>query len=142
MISRLLLGSVCAILMASAPRTTHAQTYYSYAFSKQYTVEITRENLKATPDWKENEEHPPLSARKAIVIATKLKDKLVKDSDDFTWKLQHASLTPADDDKWYWLVHFDAEFQGVSTGIPNHLRLVVLMDGTAIEPTVRNQRDK
>lgn len=142
MISRLLLALVCCILFASAPRTTHAQTYSSYAFSKQYKVEITRENLNASPEWKENEENPPLSARKAIVIATKLKDKLVKDSVEFKWKLQRASLTPAVNDKWYWLVHFDAEFQGGSSGIPNHLRLVVLMDGTAVEPIVKNQHEK
>lgn len=115
-------------------------TLYSYAFSKQYSVSITREALEKSPTWKDDVENPPLSARKAIALANELKDSLVKDSDDFKWTLQSASLQPAGDGKWYWLLHYDAIFRGASTGIPNHLRLVVLMDGTVIKPGIRDHR--
>jgi hypothetical protein len=112
----------------------------SYAFSKQYIVSITSETLEKSPTWKEDDENPPLPARKAIRLANKMKDSLVKDSKDYKWKLQSASLQPSDAGKWYWLVHYDAEFQGAgSTGVPDHLRLVVLMDGTVVKP-VTNAR--
>jgi hypothetical protein len=128
-------------LLALAPGTAHGQVYSSYAFDKRYSVAITDAALEASPDWEENEEHPPLSARRAIVLATKLKDKLVKDSAAYKWKLQQASLRPAGDAKWFWFVHFHAQYQeGFSTGVPHHLRLAVLMDGTAIKPTVTDRR--
>lgn len=120
-------------LRADTTQFEHA----SYAFSKQYIVSITSEALEKSPTWKEDDENPPLPARKAIRLANKMKDSLVKDSKDYKWKLQSASLHPSGAGKWYWLVHYDAEYQGSgSTGVPSHLRLVVLMDGTIIKPVV------
>lgn len=119
---------------------TTQYSHASYAFSKKYNVSVTSDALEKSPTWKEDDENPPLPARKAIRLANEMKDSLVTDSKDFKWKLQNASLQPADAGKWYWLVHYDAEFQGGSTGRPDNLRLVVLMDGTVIKPVIKDQR--
>jgi len=130
--------AIFALAVASLVVPARADTtFYRYAFSKQYIVSISREAMERTPSWKADAENPPVSARTAMKLANGMKDTLVKDSEDFKWTLKATSLQPAGNGKWYWLVHYDAEFPG-STGIPNHLRLVVLMDGTAIQPVVKD----
>ncbi len=134
--ARLVAAAVTMALLIAPSRAD--TTLSSYAFSKRYDVTISGDALEKSPAWKDDAENPPLSARKAIKLANEMKDSLVKDSKDFKWTLQSASLEPAGDGKWYWLVHYDAVFQGSSTGIPNRLRLVILMDGTVIKPVVRD----
>ena len=114
-------------------------TYFSYAFAKQYAETIPRKALEKSPSWNGESENPPLSARKAIKLANEVKDTVVKDSKEIKWKLREASLVPTDDEKWYWLVYYEGVAQGfVISGIPPHLRLVVLMDGTVIKPEVND----
>ena len=123
------------------PECSFAQiTRCSYAFSKQYCFTITDDALKAAPIWSEDADNPPLPARKAIKLATILKNELVKDTEKFKWKLESCSLEPAGNSKWYWFITFFAHYQGFSSGVPNHLQLIVLMDGTVIRPTIKNQR--
>jgi hypothetical protein len=131
-----LLATLTAALVASA--INFDITYYSYTTSKNYTITISREALANSPAWKDDQENPPLSARKAIKLANETKDSLVKDSKDYKWKLRDAALTPAGDEKWYWVIYYEAEFRGgASTGTPHFLRLVVLMDGKVVKPEVR-----
>jgi hypothetical protein len=136
--SRFLAAAVAVVFLASAARAEI--TLWSYAFAKKYTVTIIDEALKKSPAWENDAENPPLSAKKAIKLANEIKDSLVKDSKDFKWKLRSASLEPAGEDKWYWLINYEAQFQGFSSGIPNHLRLVVLMDGTVVKPEVKDDK--
>jgi hypothetical protein len=135
--SRLL--AIAATLAVSAAGLGFDRSVGSYAFSKQYWVTIPREALDKSPSWNDDADNPPLSARKAIKLATQMKDSLVKDSKDFKWVLSTASLEPVGDDKWFWLINFEAQFQGgLLDGHPHFLRLVVLMDGTVIKPQVKN----
>ena len=55
---------------------------------------------------------------------------------DGSWRLMAAELTPFDDDQglWYWLVRF--EYVVSAPDPPDELRLVVLMDGSVLEPTL------
>lgn len=111
-------------------------TIWSMAVEKSYTVTVTQEALQTSPCWADGEENPPLSARRAIVLATAKKDKLVSDSADWKWHLESASLHQVEEGRWVWLVHFEAyppSFGGIA-GAPPFLNLVVLMDGTIIEP--------
>ncbi|WP_254507973.1 hypothetical protein [Anatilimnocola floriformis] len=114
----------------------------SYAFSKVYLVTISAEDVERSPAWSDDAENPPISARKALQLALAMKNSLVKDQDNFKWQLKSAELTPTFDrpGKWYWLVTYEAIFQGGSTGMPPHLRLVVLMDGTVIKPVIKDQK--
>ena len=75
----------------------------------------------------------------AIKLADETKDSLVKDSKDYKWVLRSASLelVPDSGGKWFWLVNYEAEFQGGFSGVPYGLRLAVLMDGKVVKPEVK-----
>jgi hypothetical protein len=119
--------------------------WFSQADSRQFVVTITNQMIENSPVWADDDENPPLSARDAIKRANEIKNKLVQDSEMFKWKLASASLTPAKEKskKWYWLIYYKAEFQGINrAGYPDDLRLVVLMDGTVISPVIKAHAPK
>jgi hypothetical protein len=121
-----------------SPSISYDVSYHSYAISANYTVTVTREALAKSPLWKDDEENPPFSAKKAIKLANEMKDSLVEDSKDYKWKLDEATLKPAGGEKWYWLIRYEAQFQGgASIGVPPFLCLVVLMDGKVVKPEVK-----
>jgi hypothetical protein len=120
------------------------QSYSSYAFGKKYDFQITPEML-AKSSWDGKTDSPPLPVGKAIRLANALKNKLVKDSKDFKWHLISATLNNnwlSGSDagtKWWWSINYEAHVQmGMSTGIPDHLMVTVLMDGTVVEPKITN----
>jgi hypothetical protein len=136
---RFLAAAIAVAFLATVVRAE--LTICSYAFSKQYAVRVPDEALEKSPSWKDDAENPPLSAKKAIKLATEMKDSLVKDSKNYKWTLTSARLEPAGGGKWYWLIYYEAQFP-IGTGIPDHLRLVVLMDGKVIKPEVRKYPEK
>jgi hypothetical protein len=112
---------------------------------RAYSVTITNESLANSPTWDTSAQHPPLSARTAIELATARKDALVKDSETYKWALQFAALMPGNplmpgnDGKWYWRVDYRPVFQGgFACGHHGNLTVVVLMDGTVIEHEIRD----
>ena len=113
--------------------TGGSPTLMSYAAETKFSVSVP-ESLD--PKWNHNQLNPPLSARDAIALAIEKRKSLVDARPRFEWELQHASLCPADvaNGQWYWLVEFHEQFMGASSGYPANLRLVVLMDGTVVEP--------
>lgn len=86
----------------------------------------------------ESEENPPVSASKAIRLATKVKESLVKDNERCHWRMRSIDLQECGGDYWYWVATYEAMFQGAraTSGPPIQLRLIVLMDGTAITPAI------
>ncbi len=141
--TRFLAATVAVTFMAPTVRADISGiSFASYADSKQFKVKVTREALEKSPAWKDDAENPPLSARKAIKLANETKESLVKDSEQYVWKLRSVSLEPAGEGRWYWLVNYEAHVRrGGSTGIPPNLRLVVLMDGKVIKPEVKDYRN-
>ncbi len=134
-----------AVVVVSWLATNLGQADYhltSIAVGKQYVVTITQRALDESPGWDDKAENPPLSAKKALKLATDMKNSLVKDSDKLKWQLESLSLKPLPDGKWYWLANYEARNQGHIEGRPESLRLVVLMDGTAIQPEVMNARKR
>jgi hypothetical protein len=116
---------------------------HSYALGKHYIVAVTQKQLDKSPIWKDDAENPPLSARKAMKLTATMKDNLVKDTDRLVWKQEGASLEEAGDNRWYWLISYRASDPRPgtgSTGQPPTLRLIVLMDGTVIEPQVSKDK--
>ena len=112
--------------------------FTSHAFGKQYVVAVTDNALEASPVWRDDAESPPVSARKAVKLADALRVKLVKDSKDFKWKRESAEILFVDEpDRCLWHVHYEAHpVRGGETGIGPHLDLIVLMDGTILDPVV------
>jgi hypothetical protein len=130
-------SSVCADLQVT-----------SRAFGKEYKVTVTTEDWKRTPEWKKDQENPPVSARKALDLATAMKDSFVdtiSDSPsydpDFKWDFDSLRLKQYENKFWYWEVVFMARRNAPSTGFPSHICFVVLMDGTAPKP-VASERKK
>jgi hypothetical protein len=77
-----------AIVMVSSAASADAQTYYSYASyshvpSKQYVVTIPVAALEKSPAWTDDAENPPVSARKAIKLANEMKDRVVRNSNEY-----------------------------------------------------------
>jgi hypothetical protein len=114
----------------------------SDAFGKRYVVTISQPALDESPEWDAEADNPPLGARKALKLATDMKNSLVEDSEKFKWRLESLSLKPVPSGKWYWLANYEAWPRGQFEGRTERLRLVVLMDGTAIQPEVMNIRKR
>lgn len=138
---------ISAILVALLPSFAWCNdlshfSHFSYVPGKAYVITFTREDLAKTPAWHSDAENPPLSARKAITLADALREKLVKDSDEWHWMRAAASIQfDNESGRCYWLVRYEAESaDGVPlAGSPPHLRLVVLMDGTILKPKVHDK---
>jgi len=117
----------------------------SYAFGKVYNFKVTDELVRNSPDWAEESENPPLSARKAIALADKLATKTVKvpsklSKQGLIREMTSACLVPYSDigpRKWYWAVAYQWRPRvGASSGIKPYLHVVILMDGTVVIPEI------
>ena len=133
-------GGLVIALQLWSETIPRSMSFSSYPPGKQIVVKFTEQDLLRSPSWDEKSENPPVSAREAITLATKLRASLVKDTKKFTWNFESARLTPAGGDKWFWHVYYQAHFEGGSSGYPHELSLVVLMDGTVVTPTVTSRQ--
>jgi hypothetical protein len=107
-------------------------TLSSYAEGKRFDFEVTREQLLKTTAWKAEDDFPPLSPRKAEKLATIKFGKLIKNTKG--WERERISLqTIGDNERWFYVVEFSHHG---SDGPPPYFKIIVLMDGTVIEPKV------
>jgi hypothetical protein len=79
-----------------------------------------------------------VSPRKAIKAADELANRLIGKRVGFRRYLEEICLRPANGG-WVWLVRFEWHVTvGGETGIPDQFIVVVLMDGAAVQPKVRD----
>lgn len=96
---------------------------------------LTRDQLAKTPAWKEESEYPPLSPRKAEETALAMLQKIAGQRH---WLQPDISLRAFDvgrgsrDIRWIYVLHF--RYVGVMGFEGGFHNIIVLMDGTAIEP--------
>jgi hypothetical protein len=139
--SRLVRGVVIALIVLNvrAVPLLAGKGLASYAEGKQFFTAVKDEDLQATPKWEATDDNPPLSAHRAINLATAMKNLLVKDSENHKWEFEAADLHfDKYVDRWYWEVTFWALSKRGQ--LPQHwaeLQLVVLMDGKVIRPDVK-----
>ena len=109
-----------------------AAVFSSYVDGQQFDFAISHETLSSDPFWLDKNDAPPLPPRAAVRAATQLLPKLVKNAD--TWSLESVSLKPLLN-TWIYLVTFRPP---APTGISEiiQMRMVVLMSGEAVVPTV------
>ena len=109
------------------------------AFAKEYTFAVLEKVIKRSPRWPPDSENPPLAPRAAVRAAERIASRFVVADPPFQRRIATISLLPLEEDRWYWSVGFEWRPTGVvgGTGIPNHLDVPVLMDGTAVQPTVK-----
>ncbi|MDX1927994.1 MAG: hypothetical protein SFV81_15825 [Pirellulaceae bacterium] len=104
---------------------------------------ISTEEIEATPKWIESDSSPPVSARKAIDMATvKLPDVLFelfeKRGVRKEWEVDHVCLKRFDE-RWYWLVSFTRVIPpgAIGSGIQDESQIVVLMNGKVLLPKIK-----
>jgi hypothetical protein len=70
---------------------------------------------------------------------------MVKDTpgdEKWTWDLAAVSLIPCGNDRWYWLIEYQAIPDSGLAGRPANLSLVVLMDGSLVQPEAQDRSDR
>ena len=112
-------------------------TFNSFIPGKDIAVEVPD---SYGPKWMSNNNSPPLSAKKAIELAIDKRKSMFGTRQEHVWVLQHASLVPTDarNGHWHWRVLFFEEFKHASSGGPPCLELAVMMDGTVVEPSIKD----
>ena len=108
----------------------------SYVKTNRYDFTVTETEMAKTPVWREQDDHPPLAARKALRLARARLAELVTDSKD--WTLEALSLREWHDDQhWYYLAIFHAPLPpGGLKGVPVSMTIPLLMSGDAVKPKV------
>ena len=121
----------------------YAFEYFSFANGTSFNYRVTVKRMQAVPSWKDDAEHPPLSARRAIQLASDFRRRMVIAQKDHEWKFESAKLLPVDVEanQWVWVIRFeewpnDSRFDnGLGAGgMMGEFEVVVLMDGTVVQP--------
>lgn len=106
---------------------------------------ITDEALERSPPWRAAEANPPVAARKVIALAEAKRPKWATDipgDHGWKWRLRCLSLTPRENERWYWLVNYVAVPSDRGNAVEPCLFLAVLMNGTVVEPEPPPPRDR
>jgi hypothetical protein len=115
--------------------------WFGYMPGRKVTFRLRREVLSATPAWPESAANPPLAIRDAVASGQRRLRTLVEC--EVEWVL--TSIELIEDElaaRWYFKINFQQlrDNRGnsiVIMGKPYHLPVIVLMDGSAIEPVVQ-----
>jgi hypothetical protein len=115
--------------------------WFGYMPGRRVTFGARREALAVTPAWPESEANPPLAVRDAVASGQRRLRALV--DCEVEWVL--ASIELIEDSlaaRWYYKLNFKQlrDQKGndlVIMGKPYHLPVIVLMDGSAVEPVVQ-----
>lgn len=108
----------------------------------RYAINVTSELLKATPEWKAENEDPPVPAATAVRLAESEMRKLLGAPLPQEWvvELESAVLHRGAGNKWYWVVGFQARDASVNwTGRFPWLNVCVLMDNQVLKIEKRDK---
>lgn len=102
------------------------------AEGKQYVATLLIATLKRTPDWDDEDENPPLSARKARSLAQEVFDEIAPYGKEAECRAT-LKLRDDGDDKWFWVVYFTPlDGRGFQSTFP----IPVLFDGSVVRPEI------
>jgi hypothetical protein len=132
-----LLGSLCIIGALARPLVADIEIK-NYVENRTIMVKVNKERLLRTPVWRTEAVNPPVSPKRAIGLANEMRKALVKDTARFKWRFVSAKLVrDTESERWYWKIGFEARVRAAEPpDYPQELELVVLMDGTAVQPIV------
>jgi len=134
-----ILASLAAMMLVTpAYAQDTAASYRSDHAGKRYEFTVTHAQLQLTPDWAEDADNPPLSPRKALAQARTDLRTFLSLSDAAKWTHPKITLTEVGSPhKWMYIVEFEGPLPpNVSDGPVDQMRVLVLMDGTAIKPVI------
>lgn len=132
--------SIVSAIVGTAPSLCAAAggtIAYSRVGGKDYAAIITKKALSRSPEWRQEDENPPISARKAMKLAAKKKDLFFGDESK-EWRFESVSLTKLWEN-WYWVARYQPRAPSKAR---QELRIVVLMDGTVIQPTLADGTER
>lgn len=103
---------------------------------------ISTDQFKRQPKWLKDQENPPVSARQAIRLANSQLKGVEKELRlaKTTLRFKHASIESFGDDYWAWVVEYNEYFN--SDLLSGRVRIIVLMDGKAIAPSVKKPEEE
>jgi hypothetical protein len=131
---------MCAVLMCLTSGAVAAPDFVAFhvpsTYKQRYELKVMQSALDAAPMWREDQPNPPLAARQAIGMA---KEKLVKmHPESANWNLRTVNLTKLDaKGQWIYCIRFEVPERSPHM-IPTPFDMIVLMDGTVVEPVTRN----
>ena len=129
-----ILGAMILVTPAHAQDT--AASYRSDHAGKRYDFTVTYAQIQLTPDWNEDADNPPLSPRKALARARTDLRTFLPDAAKWT----HPKITLSEvgaPHKWMYIVEFEGPLPpNMVDGPVDQMRVLVLMDGTAIKPVI------
>lgn len=116
----------------------------SHAFGKTFKSTIDHDAFVKSPRWdQEKTDVPPVSPRKAISLAKKMRESVVKAPEDWQWHATTLLLFITGDNHCAWHVTFQALPVELEAGlVPEYqqVTLIVLMDGTVVKPVVTDEK--
>jgi len=110
------------------------EIWSSYVKTNRYDFTVQDDEIAKTPVWRERDEHPPLSARKALRLARARLAELISDSK--AWPLDKLSLTERSHGHWVYLAVFEFPHIPSPSGPSIKMTIPVLMSGVAVKPKV------
>jgi hypothetical protein len=96
-----------------------------------YFFECPRSRISGQPQWKPEEDYPPLPPKKAEAAAL-AQARLIR-PDITEWSSLRISLTRSDTGLWYYVITLAAGDARLRTGIPDYLEVPVLMNGETVQ---------
>jgi len=122
-------------LLLFAPQESSPASFSSYIDDQRFEFSISPSALSASPSWSDSEPFPPLSPRTAIAAAWEQLKVLGKNPEG--WRMNNVSLVPiGPEGKWLYLVELEEPPPRPDGGIHTSMRIVVLMDGKTVSPSV------
>ena len=133
----MILNPLLLTLLLFAPQeTSPIASFSSYLGGQRYEFIVSRTALSASPRWGSDEAFPPLAPRAAVPAARQQLEALVTDPE--RWRLNKISLVPlGEEGTWVYVVELEEPPPRPDGGIHGSLEFVVLMDGSAVSPSVK-----
>lgn len=134
----ILLVTGLAANSAEVPGTPARRIISEYQ-DRVYEMLITREQLTLTPEWKFEDQNPPLSVREAMSIAARHLAKEVVEASG--WRFIKVSLEPTSvQGRWIYVISFDSTPASEGNKLWPPFDVAVLMNGQPVD--IRERRQK
>jgi hypothetical protein len=132
--------AVIGLESTAVGQIVHEFACYSYVDGKVFESRVSPEEIARTPAWPPEAENPPLAARRAMEAARQQMQAFATASR--VWRLDSVQLLDmGDQTHWMYLVEYERQFpEDVAVTGDHSLRILVLMDGTAVTPKQKEDR--
>jgi hypothetical protein len=125
------------------PAGLTGNSFPSRLLERTWVSKITDEALAKSPVWESKNENPPVSARRAMALSQPVVERITKDDNALReWKRRFESATlhkTQDGKRWFWRVEYSwLPKMGGLSGLPPYMDIIVLMDGTVVEPQLED----